>query len=1049
MPNFSTTQASSASDTTGAPIPLSYGYVWATGKRLEYYMMENTDSSHEDFSRVGIWQLGHGEWDGCTELWINDELVWRGNVPGTPPPFFSGQTWLQALDGGEDFVFNFHSGCDAIVGSGFTPVSSGPDQGLDVLWAQFPSAINPLHYSRVAYYAILRKQQIQNQVNTHQNDPTQWTDINPVGLWRALKCRLFDANGNMTGYAFTTNPAWHFVDLMLRRKLFPEYILDLTLGPDDPPAAVKARFDWNKIYTSAQYCDEFLANGRRRFAGSYSFVQQSTLQACVEQILKVCRGFNTSYAGKIAFNCDMVRPSVFTFSRAHILPGSFDASDEIPHTAANRYIAQFRDLLVPAIMAGQNPNAIVSITATSNGRPVVTMEQPHPFNAGDFIAIGGTNTTYDGEWQVYSVPDVANVGTPEEIDPTTFVMDRKGSNYPAAVGAGGLVGLLYSRFASRYPEFWHKNNMMARGAVGVGIPRQRNRLKNTIDLATSTYDQDSRIARYERDRALGLDVAPYVLPPFPRVRTSMYARDISGNLACAIEPGDHVTIDDTASFTYAGEYEVLDPKTFYPPTTSVSSDGGSLVRTPDASSGELEFALGPYNPAVFYDTSDPTQAGWLSVPGSDPGNDDNYTSIPLADGGIFVFFTGLSGSGTQFQLPSSGFPPANMLAWASAAGTIVQFHSAHTIQLCDASATRQLTLQYSDESITWGGDVGYAALTWLDSSVAIQTIGAIRWVVLTLLGGEKIAFGQGIIADGTVLNDASMPAGFSFDPRFAMAFMHDQAPNGNIMFLAGATVDSGGVVRFNVSDDSGHARHGNVNVLIFAFQNNMGSFTIEIVDGAVWAVCTLSNGAKFGVGCSKGLNNGASFGIPAAAGAATSLQAIVGSSDGNYESGSNHAQGIGGCYLDGNNNVVIFFQDGPTVGADTWYGQADVFGLYCESGTGAPTLVSVAPASASISVATSQQFISTVSGNPNPGVIWKVDGIVGGNLIVGTIDASGLYNAPNFAGTHTITATSVADPTASGSATVTVWGTSPPDTLNYLGTGGSYIDTSGNPIVVE
>ena len=73
MPNSPTTLSSSACDTTGTPIPLSYGYVWATGKRANYYMLENTGNNNMDYTRTGMWLLGHGEWDGCTELWINDK----------------------------------------------------------------------------------------------------------------------------------------------------------------------------------------------------------------------------------------------------------------------------------------------------------------------------------------------------------------------------------------------------------------------------------------------------------------------------------------------------------------------------------------------------------------------------------------------------------------------------------------------------------------------------------------------------------------------------------------------------------------------------------------------------------------------------------------------------------------------------------------------------------------------------------------------------------------------------------------------------------------
>jgi hypothetical protein len=1039
--NVPATQGSSAAETTGTPIPLSYGYVWATGKRHAYYAFPGSKPTW--YTRAGAWLLGHGEWDGCIELWINDQLTWRGDT--TIVSRWNGWDWLQTVDfpNYEDIVFHFHSGTDATIGAGLAPVSTGPDQGVDTLWSVFPPAIQPLAFNRVAYYMLMRDQPVESQTSTHQDDPNQWTDINPIGLWRALKCRLFDATGNMIGYAFTTNPVWHWVDIRLRRKLFVEYNLSLTNGPDNLPAAVRACFDWNKIYTSAQYCDEILANGRRRFEGSYSFTSKTSLQAIEAQIAQVCRGYYSSYGGKYALNIDMPRSSVFTFRRDNILPGTFSADDQQSHTAANRYIAQFRDLLIPQAAV------IASITNTSNGNPEVTTEEPHPFNAGDFIAIGGTDTTYDGEWQVYSVPDVINAGLPTEIDPTTLVLQSKGSNYPTSVGSGGSMGLLYSRFALRTPLFRHEANELARGALALGVPRQHNGLKTTLDLATSTYDQASRIARYERDRMLGIDTtgtdgqldAPYVTPPFVKLSTSMFAQDPVGNLACAIEPGDRVTVDPTLSPTYAGDYEVLDPKKVKLPAVQVTAQGGSLQFSPANESGEIEFALGPYNESIFYDDSDSLAAGYPSVPGSDPGNETDYTAIPLAGGGDLVFFTGIGDNGSQFQLPSTGFPSANMLAWASAAGALIQYHSAQAIDLCYASSTRQLTLTYDDtEGHTWGGSVGYGACAWLGAGAIAATVGVLDWAEFTLLGGEIVAFGQGILADGYIITDADLPAGFDVSKMFALAFIH-QIPgdgHGDVMHSAGANVDTANTVHVDMSDGSSHTWHGNATVLLFCWQNNMGTITTETVSGASWIECVLSNGMKFGAGVSKAVANGSSFGIPSAAGAATTLQVIAGSSYGLAIAGSNHAQGIGSCYVDADNIVHIEFQDGS---GDQWYGTADVFGLYCESGLGTPTIVTVTPPSATVNAGNFLGFAATVTGNANPNVTWKVDGIAGGNLTVGTISSAGFYAAPNASGTHTITATSVGDPTASANATVTVYG----DVL----TGTVLTDDSGDVIYTD
>ncbi len=87
-----------------------------------------------------------------------------------------------------------------------------------------------------------------------------------------------------------------------------------------------------------------------------------------------------------------------------------------------------------------------------------------------------------------------------------------------------------------------------------------------------------------------------------------------------------------------------------------------------------------------------------------------------------------------------------------------------------------------------------------------------------------------------------------------------------------------------------------------------------------------------------------------------------------------------------------------------------------------PSTVSVTlnQSSASIAVGTSTQFTATVQNTTNTAVTWSVNAIAGGNTTVGTVSATGLYTAPAQSGSFTVTATSVAAPTASAQATVTV-----------------------------
>ena len=82
--------------------------------------------------------------------------------------------------------------------------------------------------------------------------------------------------------------------------------------------------------------------------------------------------------------------------------------------------------------------------------------------------------------------------------------------------------------------------------------------------------------------------------------------------------------------------------------------------------------------------------------------------------------------------------------------------------------------------------------------------------------------------------------------------------------------------------------------------------------------------------------------------------------------------------------------------------------------------VSLNQSSVNVALGGTAQFTATVQNTTNTAVTWSVDGVVGGNSSGGTISATGLYTAPAQAGTHTVTATSVADSTKNAKASVAV-----------------------------
>jgi hypothetical protein len=93
--------------------------------------------------------------------------------------------------------------------------------------------------------------------------------------------------------------------------------------------------------------------------------------------------------------------------------------------------------------------------------------------------------------------------------------------------------------------------------------------------------------------------------------------------------------------------------------------------------------------------------------------------------------------------------------------------------------------------------------------------------------------------------------------------------------------------------------------------------------------------------------------------------------------------------------------------------------------------VTVHPVRVGLTLAQPQQFTATVVNTTNHSVVWAVDGILGGNSTVGTISSSGLYHPPSAKGTHKITAKSVVQSTAVGTATA--WITDYPGMFTYHG----------------
>jgi hypothetical protein len=91
-------------------------------------------------------------------------------------------------------------------------------------------------------------------------------------------------------------------------------------------------------------------------------------------------------------------------------------------------------------------------------------------------------------------------------------------------------------------------------------------------------------------------------------------------------------------------------------------------------------------------------------------------------------------------------------------------------------------------------------------------------------------------------------------------------------------------------------------------------------------------------------------------------------------------------------------------------------------------VVTMAPATASVRGGAAQQFAATVTGTSNVAVTWSVNGTAGGTSATGTVNSAGLFVAPQVlptAGSVTVSALSVADATATGTAAVALLNPTP------------------------
>ncbi len=648
---------------TTRTLPFALGYVYGTGDNV-------SNMVGFDGTTVAQYVLGEGEWDGPHRFSPASDWPFLLISPAAAqlvriPPI------LRAYAGGgvADYL-HFHGGSYGAKGVPLNVVSVGPDQGSDTFMQYYPSVTPVLNFSGLAYY-IVRAAPSEAKVS---NIPIG--TLNPIGIWRSTRCRIFDDAGNVVSYAFTVNPTWQMIETILRFQVKPQ----------QPPLAgltnaEKRLFDWPAMFYHATRNAITVPSGAPRFCGNFMFAADMSLGQMMETQLRNCRSYKRERAGVISFVGDDARASVFTFSQRHIAGGTVKLNKKDLSTAPNVFVPQFRDINIPAIAQ------VVTADCVGSESTNFTTTTNQPFFSQDYFAYSGSadDADFAGDYRVGIYLQDNGVNAPETptAPPIPNQFNADGGPATAMSTTGGYLGTEQSRFKQRAPNVvMHRAAQTSFAQVAPGLTLFPRQIPAQYDLGNNTFDQTNRLMQFRMITDLGPDVTPYVAPR--KGSFTAYAEGIDANRNCVgeIEPGDVITLDDKASPEFAGDYVVQDPIGDNPPSNSGGANSNSATR---------ELAIQTYQPTAFTDVS------------YAPGN--SYQTLP------------------NLALPTADVPVANA------------FYLMQATPTGGLQNDGTLTIGLPDLSIWWVGQPAATAYTGVSLSEIPFNAHIILYLTVTSFGG--------------------------------------------------------------------------------------------------------------------------------------------------------------------------------------------------------------------------------------------------------------------------------------------------------------------------
>ena len=289
---------------TGAldrPVVLAYGRHIVGGNVIFQHKHKTQDD------RVTLFvALGEGEWDSPERIWVNGRQI----------------------DLNDTSIFHFHPGLEGQLGP-----EADPTLRNQLICSFFPAGFSPqLTFSRTAYAAFNLRRQV--------TAPGPGFDIR--GIYKTTRIRQFDSAGNLTAYAYSFNPAWVALDVLLRRFLFPHGLVNQELPP-----SVKDRLDFPAWKAWADFCDTDLSiNGQivNRFESHPAFVDSTDLLRALEWLLLLGRAYLLERNAKFAPFPDQPRSPLLAAASDHIASDSLQLARRPLRSAANQFIFRYRAL---------------------------------------------------------------------------------------------------------------------------------------------------------------------------------------------------------------------------------------------------------------------------------------------------------------------------------------------------------------------------------------------------------------------------------------------------------------------------------------------------------------------------------------------------------------------------------------------------------------------------------------------------------------------------------------------------------------------------------